>query len=379
VFLDMHLPLDADWSGDTMPGEQAVVLGAKFLDYDVVSLLGKGGMSEVYLVRKADKCYALKMLLPDLARANPEFVKRFEREARIAIRLRHPNLVAVHDVGYDKEFGRHYLVMDYVDGYDLRSAIALGGAMEPKEAVDVVLAVASVLEAGECLGLVHRDIKPENIMVESDGTVKLLDLGVAKARGTDSLNTMQRTVFGTPNYISPEQAQDASKVDSRADVYSLGVVFYEMLSGKRPYECDKPGEVLAKLLSPEELPDVREKNPAVPEKLAAVLRLMLAKDPSKRIESASKLIAVLKSLGYDASERPARKPGPVNTVQPDFRYSSYSSAEANHTLSFETKDKEIQSFVASLKARRRNERILRWTAILLTALLVAVVVAKLVI
>lgn len=354
-----------------------MALGAKFLDYDVVSLLGKGGMSEVYLVRKADKCYALKILSPDLARTNPEYVKRFEREARIAMRLRHPNLVAVHDVGYDKEFGRHYLVMDYIDGYDLRSAIALGGAMELKSAVGVVVAVASVLEAGECLGLVHRDIKPENIMVENDGTVKLLDFGVAKARGTDSLNTMQRTVFGTPNYISPEQAQDASKVDSRADVYSLGVVFYEMLSGKRPYECDNPGEVLAQLLSPEELPDVREKNPAVPEKLAAVLRLMLAKDPSKRIESASKLLAVLKRLGYDEPERPAGKLGPTNTAQPDFRYSSYSSAEANHTLSFDTKDKDIQSFVASLKARRRNERILRWTTILLAVLLVVVVVVRL--
>lgn len=361
-----------------MPGEQTVALGARFRDYEVMGLLDRGGMSEVYLVRKADRCYALKILSPDLARANPEYIKRFEREARIAMRLRHPNMVAVHDVGYDEELGRHYLVMDYINGYDLRSAIALGGAMEPSVAVGVVMAVASVLEAGEGLGLVHRDIKPENIMVENDGTVKLLDFGVAKARGTDSLNTMQRTVFGTPSYISPEQAQDASKVDSRADVYSLGVVFYEMLSGKRPYVCDKPSGVLAELLSPDELPDVREKNPAVPEKLAAVLRLMLAKDPSRRIESASKLLAVLKRLGYGAPERPVGGLGTGEAAQPEFSYSSYSSAKANHTLSFDTKDKEIQSFVASLKARRRNGRIMRWTAILLAVLLMVAVAAKLV-
>ena len=359
-----------------MPGEQAIAPGARFLDYEVVSRLGRGGMSEVYLVRKADEYYALKLLSPDLARTKPEYIKRFEREARIAMRLRHPNLVAVHDVGYNKEFGRHYLVMDYIDGYDLRSAIAVGGAMDVNSAVLVVVAVASVLEAGEALGLVHRDIKPENIMVENDGTVKLLDFGVAKARGTDSLNTMQRTVFGTPNYISPEQAQDSSTVDSRADVYSLGVVFYEMLTGVRPYECDKPRDVLAMLLSMEELPDVREKNPAVPEKLAAVLRLMLAKDPAKRIESASKLLVILKRLGYVAQERPVGALEPRKAPQPAFNYSSFSSAEANHTLSFDTKDEEIQSFVSALKTRRRNGLILRWTTIVLAVLLIVVVLVK---
>lgn len=359
-----------------MSGEQAIAPGARFLDYDVVRLLGRGGMSEVYLVCRAGSLYALKLLSPDLARTNPEYIKRFLREAKIAMRLRHPNLVAVHDVGYSKEFDRHYLLMDYIDGYDLRSAIAMGGAMDVNSAVLVVVAVASVLEAGETLGLVHRDIKPENIMVENDGTIKLLDLGVAKARGTDSLHTMQRTVFGTPNYISPEQAQDASTVDSRADVYSLGVVFYEMLSGRRPYECDRPRDVLARLLSPEELPDVREKNPAVPEKLAAVLRLMLAKDPAKRIESASKLLEVLKRLGYGVPERPGGALAPSKTIRPAFSYLSYSTAKANRTLSFDTKDKEIQSFVASLKTRRRGERLLRLVAVSIAVVFAIAVLVK---
>ena len=350
--------------------------GTKFLGYEIVSPLGKGGMGEVYLVRKNDEYYALKILSPALAKSNPEYVKRFAREGKIAVRLRHPNLVAVYDVGYNAEADCHYIVMEYVNGYDLRSAIALGGAMAPKDAIGIIAAVASALEAGESLGLVHRDIKPENIMVENDGTVKLLDLGVAKARGTDSLNTMPQTVFGTPNYIAPEQAQDASKVDSRADVYSLGVVLYELLAGARPYERTNPKDVLARLLSPEELPDVRVKKPDVPEKLAAVLKLMLAKDAAKRIESASKLLEIFKKLGYDVSGKQAGEIKPCQSARPDFNYSSFMSAKPNPTLSLETKDEEIRSFVDSIKAKKRNARLLRIAAISLVILLVIVTLFK---
>jgi serine/threonine-protein kinase len=352
-----------------MPVKYVVEIGTKFLDYEVVSLLGEGGMSEVYLVRKDDEYYALKLLSPTLAKSNPEYVKRFEREARIAMRLNHPNLVGVYDVGFNEEFGRHYIVMDYINGCDLRSVIALGGAMDPKNAVDVILAVAGALAAGEALGLVHRDIKPENIMVEDDGTIKLLDMGVAKARGTDSLSTMPRTVFGTPSYISPEQAQDASMVDSRADIYSLGVVLYELLAGERPYECESTKDILAQLLSGEEIPDIRQKHPEVPEKLAALLCLMLAKDPEKRIASASKLLEVLKKLGYEAPCKPDGAPRPRHAPKPEFSYSSLDKVKPDNTLSFDTKDEEIRSFVDSLKTRRRNRRLFRAAAISLAVIL----------
>ena len=360
-----------------MPEEHIATVGSRFLDYEIVNLLGRGGMGEVYLVRRGDEHYALKLLSPSLANSNPEYVKRFVREGKIAMRLNHPNLVSVYDVGFSEELSCHYLVMEYVNGYDLRSALALGGAMKPKEAVGVISAVARALEAGEALGLVHRDIKPENIMVGNNGIIKLLDMGVAKARGTDSLNTMPRTVFGTPNYIAPEQAQDASMVDSRADIYSLGVVLYEMLAGERPYECDRPKDVLAKLLSHEELPDIRDKHPEVPQKLAALLRLMLAKDRTKRIESPSKLLDVLKMIGYETSAEPAVVPEPQPAVQPDFSYSSYSSIPDNPTLSFDTKDEEIRSFVNSIKAKKRRNTILRLTAISLAVLLAIIALAML--
>ena len=354
-------------------------IGSKFGDYTVVKLLGKGGMGEVYLVEKDGINYALKLLSNKIAKESPVYIKRFLREANIAMRIRQENLVAVHAFGKDDASSLYYIVMDYVSGCDLRSVIALGGAMEPDEAVRIILSVARALAAAESLGVVHRDIKPENIMIEDNGTVKLVDLGVAKARGTDSLSTMPRTVFGTPNYISPEQAQDASRVNFRADVYSMGVVLYELLTGKRPYECDKPKEVLAKLLSPEELPDVREIRPEVPAKISAVLKLMLAKDPEKRIASASKLLEVFSRVGYDVSNNVEAGRYPKKSAEPEFKYSAYDSTVSNNTLSFDTQDEEIKSFVNAIKARRRREKILRVAAVALGVVLVLLIIFKFVI
>lgn len=341
--------------------------GEKFHGYIIEKPLGKGGLGAVYLVRHElmELPFALKILYPRVASESPEYVRRFVREAKIASKIRNANLVAVHDVGYDTAKGIYFLIMDYVRGSDLRTAIALGGAMDPREAVRIVASVARALAAGEPFGVVHRDIKPENIMLEDDGTVKLVDLGVAKIKGTDSLRTMPKTIFGTPNYISPEQAMDSSAVDSRADIYSLGVVLYELLCGRRPYECDTPTEVIKVLLSPKPLPDIRAANPAVPQKLSMLLQLMLAKAPEKRIACASQLLDTLVRFGYgDVARENA-----VSTVatasygagKPDekpFDYAGLSAAPANDTLSFKTQDREISEFVEKLKARKRRNKLL---------------------
>ena len=202
--------------------------GENFRGYVIEKLLGKGGLGAVYLARHElmDQQFAIKILYPNVAREKPEYVRRFVREARIAAKISHPNLVSVHNVGYDNIKDVYFLVMDYVDGSDLRTAIAMGGAMDPREALRIVSSVAKALAAGEPYGIVHRDIKPENIMLTQDGHVKLVDLGVAKASGTDSLKTMAKTVFGTPNYISPEQAMNKEPIDERSDLYSVGVLMY---------------------------------------------------------------------------------------------------------------------------------------------------------
>ena len=213
--------------------------GDKFRGYVVERLLGNGSLGAVYLVRHEvlDTVYALKALFPEVAKENEDYVKRFLREAKIATRIRHPNLVAVHDCGYDEARGLYYIVMDCVSGGDLRQALAFAGRFAPDRAVEVVLQVASALDAAQEYHVVHRDIKPENIMIQPDGTVKLVDLGIAKADGLrDSLCTEAESVFGTPAYVAPEQALDASAVDVRADIYSLGVVLFEMIAGRVPYE-----------------------------------------------------------------------------------------------------------------------------------------------
>ena len=332
--------------------------GDYFRGYELERPLGKGGLGTVWLVRHRmlDTLFALKTLDSKVAEERPEFVKRFVREAKIASKIRHPNLVAVHDAGYDAAKDIYYLVMDYVAGGTLRDAIAFGGIRSERDAVKIVLQVASALAAARRFGLVHRDIKPENIMLTPDGTVKLVDLGVAKVTdGSDSLKTTANSVFGTPAYISPEQAMDSSTVDTRADIYSLGIVLFEMLCGKRPYGGDTPRDVMQKLLDPAPIPDVCTFNKNISPKLSAVLQLMCAKKAEARIASPEKLLEMFARLGYvlpegsraefAATPEPKVTPVVLPNVPPEM---------ASCTLSFETKDKEIQEFVEQLKQRRRR-------------------------
>ena len=348
------------------------MVGERFRGYVVERLIGKGGYGAVYKVRHEvmDTPYALKVLDSGVANEKPEYVKRFVREAKLASRLHHPNLVAVHDAGYDEEHGIYYIVMDYVQGSTLREAIALGGAMEEKESVRIVGSVASALDAASPLGMVHRDIKPENVILTPDGTVKLIDLGVAKVgREIDSIKTMANTVFGTPGYISPEQAADSSTVDTRSDIYSLGIVFYEMLSGRSPYAANTSDKIVKELLSPEPLPDVRTFAPNVSIKLSAVLTLMCAKRVEERMSSPRELLETLRRLGYNVPEPVAN--GSAHFMPEDDKPFSYNipiTDGGGDATSFDTKDEEIRSFVTNLKRKRLRARVL-------SALMMVVVVA----
>ena len=335
--------------------------GDLFHGYRIERLLGKGGLGSVYLARHEvlDTLFALKVLNPRVAAEKPEYVKRFVREAKLASKIRHPNLVVVHDAGFDEMKGVYYLVMDYVHGSTLRQAIALGGRMTDKEAVRIISDVASALDSAQRFGLVHRDIKPDNIMLMQDGTVKLIDLGVAKVTSNiDSLKTMEKAVFGTPAYMSPEQAMDSSAVDVRSDIYSLGVVFFEMLSGCSPYGVMKPELIVQELLAQKPLPDVRTLNPGVSPKISAVLMLMCAKRVEDRIKSPAELLETFARLGYKAPSPPGKVAG--NAFSYDNHSFSYEivSGEASETLTFKTDDAEIQDFIVKLKLRRMRQRII---------------------
>jgi serine/threonine-protein kinase len=356
--------------------------GETFHGYGVERLLGRGGLGTVWLVRHQmlDTLFALKVLDPDVAEEKPEYVKRFVREAKLATRIRHPNLVSVHDAGYDADKGVYFLVMDYVNGDTLRKPIAFGGGMPEKEAVRIILQVVDVLAAAQRFGMVHRDLKPENIMLTSDGVVKLLDLGIAKVSGgLDSLKTSTNTVLGTPAYISPEQALDSSTVDSRADVYSLGIILFEMLCGRRPYLGDSPADVVEQLLDDNPIPDVRTFNSSISLKISTVISLMCAKHAKDRLASPQAVLDAFARIGYVVSsaagaEFAAESDDMEEVPSMEQLVSELSTKKSDPSLTMETQDAEMQEFVSRLKQKRRHGLMLACiAAVLALAGVVAVV------
>ena len=241
--------------------------GDKFGNWIIERTLDKGGMGMVYLAYNPDlgksEKVALKVLDPAVAEKDADFVKRFYQEASIVFKTHCPNLVAIHDAGRDASSGFYYIVMEYLGGGTLRERMRIRGPMPWREALSIVRPVALALAAVAKRKSVHRDIKPENIMFTADGEVKLADFGIAKASqdqadGTvDPVKTRCMQIFGTPAYMSPEQITDASAVDARADIWSLGVVLFEMLAGARPYPARDLQQAGAFLLSPRPIPDIR--------------------------------------------------------------------------------------------------------------------------
>lgn len=370
--------------------EEVFRVGDRFRGYVVERLLGNGSLGAVYLVRHEvlDTIYALKALFPEVAKENADYVKRFLREAKIATRIRHPNLVAVHDCGYDESRELYYIVMDYVSGGDLRQALAFAGRFAPDRAVEVVLQVASALDAAQEYHVVHRDIKPENIMIQPDGTVKLVDLGIAKADDLrDSLCTEAESVFGTPAYVAPEQAVDASAVDVRADIYSLGVVLFEMIAGRVPYDGPNAPQILVQTLSTEPFPDIRDINPDVKPELAIIIRRMCVKERDRRIASPAALIEEFKKIGYRPKDTPtpglkyghrADSAPTVVSMRALLEKGANTAVVDGDPLAFETQDVEIQDFVDRLKRRKRMRKLASTAAIAAAAILALLVLAWLV-
>ena len=267
--------------------------GDTFEKYTVEKLLGKGGMGAVYLVRHnvLDSFFALKVLFPDVAKKNKQFVNRFIREAKLACKIKHPNLIAVHDAGQNKTNGMYYLIMDYVSGGSVRDLLKAQGRFPVQKALAVTEQIAAALNEAYKHNMVHRDIKPDNIMFTTEGTAKLADLGIAKSTNDqDTMLTMEASVFGTPAYMSPEQAIDSSKVDCRADIYSLGIVLFEMLSGQRPYRGSGTMEILSQVVKDEDIPDIREYCPQISVEIADLIRDMTAKQLDKRLATPAELL-----------------------------------------------------------------------------------------
>jgi len=262
--------------------------------YIIEKRIGKGGMGEIYLARhKTLGTYrALKVLPKEFQEDNAKFFDRFIREAKLAAEIKHPNVVGVMDVESDATFGFSYIVMEYIDGGSLRRILKSSSHLSEEQAVIITEAIASALRVAEEHKIVHRDIKPDNIMFTRQGEIKLADLGIAKNDDEDNDLTKTNVMIGTPAYLSPEQVQNAKDVDSRADIYSLGATFYEMLTGQHPYPGKTTYEILHKLFS-DPVPDPRKIVPEISEAAATVVMKMLAKDAGDRFQSASELLEVL--------------------------------------------------------------------------------------
>src|SRR5271170_6981931 len=258
--------------------------------YELNHLIARGGMAQVYLAKDLllDRPVAVKVLFPELS-IDRTFVERFRREAQAAANLSHPNIVPVFDWGEDG--GTYFIVMEFIDGRPLSSILRTAGPLHPDRAAEIGADVALALDYPHRHGVVHRDIKPGNVLTTDEGQVKVTDFGIARALNTEESLTQTGAVMGTATYFSPEQAEGIG-VDARSDIYSLGVVLFEMVTGRPPFTGDSPVSVASKHVRDQPaLP--RSVNPAIPVAFEAIVMKAMAKSPADRYATAEEFRADL--------------------------------------------------------------------------------------
>jgi serine/threonine protein kinase len=290
------------------PASQAYLLNKR---YRLLSPLGAGGMAVVYKAQDLalGRLVAVKILREPHTN-DPDFLARFQQEARAAANLAHPNIVTVHDFGRDG--GRNYIVMEYIEGKDLKTLIKEGSPFKPDRALDIAIQICAGIGYAHRAGLVHCDVKPQNILVTPDGRVKVTDFGIAKAMASIQPGETTDVVWGSPQYYSPEQAAGEAPTPA-SDVYSIGIVMYEMLAGRLPFVASTQ-QALAMMHLRDEPPRLTLFNPSLPEALERVVHKVLAKEPSARYRTADQLGRILISYrergleltsGQPATETPA--------------------------------------------------------------------------
>src|SRR5215470_10472053 len=300
---------------ETPPAEMAAALlrsketraGQTIGHYEIVREIGSGGMGKVYLARDTQlgRQVALKLLLPRFTE-DAQRVRRLRQEARVASALNHPNIIIIYEIGEapidpGESGSLHFIATEFIEGRTL-DALIKSGEMKLVEALEVAIQVAGALSAAHAAGIIHRDIKPENIMLRPDGYVKVLDFGLAKLNErqandptrSDQVETDPGTILGTLSYMSPEQARGL-EIDARSDIFSLGVVLYEMITGRRPFKGATPADAIASLLG-EKPPPLDKESSSPGGRLQRLVECMLAKDCAERFQTAEELRRALKGL-----------------------------------------------------------------------------------
>lgn len=285
-------------------------IGSTVGDYQIIGILGAGGMGKVYKVRNAisDRVEAMKVLLPDLAGA-PELADRFVREIKVQASLEHPNIAALHTAM--RVENQLVMLMEFVEGETLEDRLKRGGPLPVAEAANYIGQVLAALAYAHQRGVIHRDIKPANMMLTPGGTVKLMDFGIAKA-AADRRLTMTGTTMGSLYYMSPEQIKGEQTLDARSDLYSVGVSLYELVTGKHPFDGDSQFAIMSAHLQANPVPPISI-DPRLPQALNDVILLSVAKDAGKRFQTAEAFRNALISIAGGA---PAPAPAPKPAAAP---------------------------------------------------------------
>ncbi len=263
-----------------------VIKGQKINDrYLIIRSIGEGGMANVYLAHDTilDRDVAIKILRGDLAN-DEKFVRRFQREALSASSLSHPNIVEMYDVGEDN--GTYYIVMEYVEGKTIKQLIKKRGGLTLSESIDIMLQLTDGISHAHEMGIIHRDLKPQNILMKDDGSIKITDFGIAMALNSTQL-TQTNSVMGSVHYLPPEQASGKGST-FRSDVYSMGILFYELLTGHLPFKGENAVEIALKHMK-DEIPSVREANPSIPQSVENIILKATAKNPKNRYADAKEM------------------------------------------------------------------------------------------
>jgi len=270
--------------------------------YEIIHEIGAGGMATVYKAVQTSlgRIVAIKEIKPAVA-ASDELVERFKREARTAASLVHENIIQVYNFGEQK--GSLFIVLEYVDGQDLKTLLLRTGALPPRVAAIIMRDVARALAFAHGKGLVHRDVKPGNVMVSTGGEIKLMDFGIVREMDSDLTST--GAFLGTPSYMSPEQFL-GEKITFSSDIFSMGVMLYELLSGAKPFRADSDSS-LSKKVREEKPPPLRSQNPAIPRKLRKITARCMKKDPQKRYPDAEALVRELDRFVSSRSREQDRK------------------------------------------------------------------------
>src|SRR5688500_11168391 len=289
---------------EMLESETKLEKGSRFGHYEIVEQIGVGGMGEVYLAKdtRLERQTAIK-ILPGTVAQDEERMQRFVREAKSASALNHPNIITIYEIGETNN--THFIATEYIEGDTLRERLK-GAPVNLKSALEIAIQVASALDAAHRTGIVHRDIKPENVMIRPDGVVKILDFGIAKLteklsetdlEAATEAHTRAGMIIGTARYMSPEQAR-GQIVDARSDIFSFGVMLYEILSSRPPFEGETAIDTIGSILNKEPVPLSRH-TPDVPHELERIINKAVRKDREERYQTAKDLLIDLKAVRQD--------------------------------------------------------------------------------